>query len=108
MIMCILLVASSGCGQEDSISRDREQRVEKSSDTASDSHAGAELFDGQEDSEEDPLAIYQRFLVGEEPLYFREATYFGSFDSGWSVEAGRPYEFYEVCNIVNMALNDRM
>ena len=108
MIMCILLLALSGCGQEESIKdrhRDREQRAEGSSDAASDSQAGEELFDGLEGSEEDPLAIYQCFLVGEEPLYFREDTYFDSFASSWSVEAGRPYEFYEVCNIVNMASN---
>ena len=106
IIMSVILIVASGCGQkEDSESRDRHRtKREKEGSRAAE---GSLAVDVQELSAEDHYAIYERFLAGEEPIYFGEDT---SFDKsynefGYQVEAGRPYELYEICNIINMVFN---
>lgn len=110
MIMCILLVVLSACGQEESSSdrvreglSDREQSVDESSATETESSGVA----GSAMPAEDQYAIYERFLAGEEPLYFRKDTYFSSdiFESSFRIEANKPYELYEICNVINIACN---
>lgn len=108
--LCVILVAVSGCGQEESGNIGKEQSVNRVSDAVTgietaDVFENEDPFDDSETIEEDSHTIYQCFLNGEEPLYFREATIFNcpSSDFRYYVEVNRLYKFYKICNIINMA-----
>ena len=119
VILCIILTAASGCGQEEIFENrdsrsDRGQRSEESSGAWGqtenvNSGTGAEESDvaGSGRPVENPYAIYQRFLAGEEPLFFRKETYFSNdnFDNSFRAEANKPYQFYEICNMINIVCN---
>lgn len=104
VMLCIVMIIASGCGQEDnSRRRDRDRRDRTEEETGQEDAPTVQVMD--QEPEEDSLAIYERFLAGDEPLYFREDCYFYSLYSSSPVEVGRPYEFYEVCNIINRIAN---
>lgn len=92
IFICFALLAVGGCGQGPD-----------SGDSFKNS--GREPW-GESDVAEEPYAVYQRLLKSEEPLYFREDTYFDNSDGfRYDIEVDRPYEFYEICNIINMVSN---
>lgn len=100
VVLCVILAVVSGCGQDEAFEnrdrrRDREQRTEENS--------GA----WGQTADEDQYAIYERFLAGEEPLFFRKETYFSNdnFDSSFCAQANKPYQLYEICNMINIVCN---
>ena len=97
--LCAVLILACGCGQQEtSGGGDHISEEENAGKT--------EGEEGLDTPDEDSFAIYQRFIDGEEPVYFREADDFTGEDSSISVETDTPYTFREICSIINSVKNE--
>lgn len=102
VIMCVILTSLCGCGWEEpsiggKIIVDEESTEEQ----------GIEGQESPEEdyAEEDSSDIYQRFLDGKEPVYFREADLFEGYALSLSVETETPYGLRDICEIINTVKN---
>ena len=95
---CAVFILACGCGK---------QEVSGIGDDISEEESAGkpEGEEGTDTPDEDSFAVYQRFLDGEEPVYFREADDFTGEESSVSVEIDTPYTFREICNIINTVKN---
>lgn len=91
VIMGMILLTAIGCGQQETSEKGQDAVGEESV--------------GKQESIKEPFAIYQRFLDGEVPAYFREADRFEGYNLTWQMEAETPYDFSEICSIINTVHN---
>ena len=94
VIMCAVFVTICGCGRQEVFGNGKNILEEESTENA-------ESVGQLDTPDEDPFAKYQRFLDGEEPVYFREADHFEGKDFDLPVETETPYEFGDICGIIN-------
>ena len=117
-VLCMIMVLI-GCGQQIEIP-DIEMTQQEHADEEGQQEESENLVEeieeqepGQQESEEeDQYAIYERFMVGDESLYFREDLW------GWDqdpdageiamLEAGTSYTLDEICNQINRYDNSSM
>lgn len=118
VIMCVFMLAISGCGlqkelgnQESVLGGEESAETEYPGNRAdimkpkTGSQPGKpDISEGAEIPEDGEYAIYQRFLNGDEPLYFREYTWFEGYID---CRAGTytSYTFQDICGIINLVYN---
>lgn len=94
VIMCVIFVSICGCGKQEVFGNGENISEEEST-------ANTESVEELGMPDEDSFAIYQRFLDGEEFVYFREADHFEGKDLDLPVEAETPYGLGDICGIIN-------
>ena len=103
-IMIGIFILLCGCGLEqppigEKIIVDEESTEKQSTE---------EQKSAEDGYKEDSSDIYQRFLDGKEPVYFREADRFEGYDLSLSVETETPYELKDICEIINTVKNGNL
>lgn len=118
VIMCFSMLVISGCGQQEELGN--QEFVPGGEESAETEYPGnradiikpkaasrPEKPDMSEEAgipEDGEYAIYQRFLNGDEPLYFREDTWFeGHIDCRTGTYTS--YTFQDICGIINLVYN---
>lgn len=118
VIMCFSMLVISCCGQQEELGN--QEFVLGGEESAETEYPGnradiikpkatsrPEKPDMSEDRgipEDGEYAIYQRFLNGDEPLYFREDTWFEGYID-FRTGTYTSYTFQDICGIVNLLYN---